>query len=59
MRLPPTKLELEAKLVRYRVLAQQFLDPVSVTNMRLATDDLEQQIRDLESASSCDAPQPH
>ena len=43
-----TKLELEARLARYRDLARQFYDPVSATNMRLATDELEQQIRDLD-----------
>jgi hypothetical protein len=44
---PPTKLELEAKLARYRDLARQDFDAVSVANMRLATDELERQIRDF------------
>jgi hypothetical protein len=43
----PTKLELEAKLAKYRDLARQHFDPVSVANMRLATDELEKQIRDF------------
>ena len=43
---PATKPELEAKLVRYRQLAHEYFDPVSVENMRLATAELEQQIRD-------------
>lgn len=38
----PTKPELEAGLVRYRALARQFFDPVSVENMRLATAELEE-----------------
>lgn len=42
----PTKPELEARLVRYRALARQFFDPVSVENMRLATAELEEKIRD-------------
>lgn len=41
-----TKPELEARLVRYRELAHQYFDPVSVENMRLAVEKLEQQIRD-------------
>jgi hypothetical protein len=44
----PTKPELEAKLARYRELARQHFDAVSVANMRLATDELERQIRDLD-----------
>jgi len=46
---PVTKPELEARLVRYRELAHQYFDPVSVENMRLATAELEQQIRDLKA----------
>lgn len=42
-----TKQELEAKLARYRDLARQYRDVVSVANMRRATDELEQQIREL------------
>jgi len=42
----PTKPELEARLVIYRDLARQFFDPVSVENMRLATAELEEKIRD-------------
>lgn len=42
----PTKPELEARLAKYRELTRQFPDPVSVENMRLATAELEQQIRD-------------
>lgn len=43
----PTKQELEARLARYRELAHQYFDPVSVENMRVATAELEQQIRDF------------
>lgn len=46
---PATKPELEARLVRYRELAHQYFDPVSVENMRLATAELEQQLRDFKA----------
>ncbi len=45
---PATKPQLEARLARYRELAHQYFDPVSVENMRLATAELEQKIRDCE-----------
>ncbi|MCS3503754.1 hypothetical protein M2189_006729 [Bradyrhizobium japonicum] len=46
---PATKPELETRLVQYRELAHQYFDPVSVENMRLATAELEQQIRDFKA----------
>ena len=46
-----TRQELEARLVRYRDLARQYFDVVSVGNMRLATAELEQQISDLDDLS--------
>jgi hypothetical protein len=42
-----TKLELEAKLARYRDLARQHFDSVTVANMLRATEELEKQIRDF------------
>lgn len=47
-----TKPDLEARLVRYRELAHQYFDPVSVENMRLATAELEQQIRDYKEQTA-------
>jgi hypothetical protein len=43
----PTKPALEARLAKYRDLARLYFDPVSVENMRLATIELERQIREF------------
>ena len=45
---PTTKQELETRLIRYRDLARRFLDPVSVTDLRQGTAELERQIRETE-----------
>lgn len=39
-------MEHAAESLGYRDLARQFFDPVSVENMRLATAELEEKIRD-------------
>jgi hypothetical protein len=44
---PATKPELEARPVRYRELAHRYFDPVSVENLRIASAEPEQQIRDF------------
>jgi len=45
---PQSKLELKAKVAKYRAMARQFTDLITAENIHKLADEIEQQLRELD-----------